>query len=83
MIQKPVGQFSFNSVGISLSQFWEQIVKNPKYLIAFSCSLCDISYVTHMHMNFKWILAENKAKKKKKKAAEYCKNENHRFPPKL
>lgn len=66
MIQKPVGQFSFNSVGISLSQFWEQTVKNPKYLIAFSCSLCDISYVTHMHMNFKWILAENKAKKKKK-----------------
>ena len=82
MIQKPVDQFSFNSVGISLSQVWEQIVKNPKYLIAFSCSLCDISYITHMQVNSKWNLAENKAKKKKK-AAEYCKNENHLFPLKL
>lgn len=70
----------FQLCRIPFSQFWEQIVKSPKCLIALSYSLYGISFqVTLMKVNFKWILAESKAKT----VAEYRRNEKHLFSLRL
>lgn len=62
-----------STLGISFSLFWAQIVRSPKCLTAFNCSLCDISFQTTLiQLNFKWILAENKGKK----GAEHHKMKN-------